>query len=81
MNAVLEELAKLHPHTRFLQVEAENVPELSVEYEIIAVPTFVFFKVRLNFRGAHSPAREGCRPCEWCQRRHDYPESGEPRYE
>ena len=29
-----------------LQLEAEDVPEISEKYEITAVPTFIFIKVR-----------------------------------
>ena len=28
-----------------LQVEAENFPEISLQYEVVAVPTFIFLKV------------------------------------
>lgn len=35
------------PHC--LQVEAEEFAELSLEYEVAAVPTFIFLKVRVMF--------------------------------
>lgn len=44
MNEVLVELAKQYPYVTFLTVEAEALPDLSEEYEISAVPTFVFLK-------------------------------------
>ncbi len=48
MSAVLAELAALHPAARFAAVEAESVPELSVQFGITAVPTVVFLRVRAN---------------------------------
>uniref|UniRef100_A0A3P8TZ03 Thioredoxin domain-containing protein n=1 Tax=Amphiprion percula TaxID=161767 RepID=A0A3P8TZ03_AMPPE len=58
MNEVMEELAKEQPHTTFVKLEAESVPEVSEKYEIASVPTFLFFKAgekvdRLD--GAHAP--------------------------
>lgn len=44
MNEVMAELAKEHTHTTFVKIEAEAVSELSMKYEIAAVPTFLFFK-------------------------------------
>ena len=44
MNAVLVELAKLHPAVAFAKVEAENVPELSERFDVTAVPTVVFLR-------------------------------------
>ncbi|KAJ1504327.1 Glutaredoxin 3 [Coelomomyces lativittatus] len=38
------ELSKLHPDLQFIQVEAENFPNLVDKFEIDSVPTFVFFK-------------------------------------
>ena len=32
-------------HLFFLQVEAENFPDISLKYEVVAVPTFIFLKV------------------------------------
>lgn len=46
MNAVLEEMAK-QPEFKtvhFAKVEAESIPEISVQYKISAVPTFLIFK-------------------------------------
>ena len=34
------------PTCMSLQIEAENFPELSLKYEVVAVPTFIFLKVR-----------------------------------
>jgi len=59
MNSVLVELAKdnEYPNIKFFKVEAESAPEVSLRYEIIAVPTFIFIK---NFElfdridGAHA---------------------------
>lgn len=58
MNEVLVELSKCHPDVKYLLVDAEDIPEISVEYDIEAVPTFVFVKNnqtigRLN--GANAP--------------------------
>ncbi|XP_075072129.1 glutaredoxin-3 [Mixophyes fleayi] len=58
MNDVMTELAKVHPEVTFVKLEAEAVPEVSEKYEIISVPTFLFFKNsqkidRLD--GAHAP--------------------------
>ncbi|KAM4581594.1 glutaredoxin 3 [Odontesthes bonariensis] len=58
MNEVMSELAKEQPHTMFVKLEAEAVPEVSEKYEISSVPTFLFFKAgekveRLD--GAHVP--------------------------
>ncbi|XP_048647358.1 glutaredoxin-3 isoform X1 [Marmota marmota marmota] len=58
MNDVMAELAKEHREVSFVKLEAEAVPEVSEKYEIISVPTFLFFKNsqkidRLD--GAHAP--------------------------
>ncbi|XP_069140493.1 glutaredoxin-3-like [Argopecten irradians] len=46
MNEVLEELSKdtQGAISQFFKLEAEDLPELSEKYEIVAVPTFIFFK-------------------------------------
>lgn len=44
MNEVLTELSNLHTGLKFVKIEAENVPEVAMEFEIIAVPTVVFLK-------------------------------------
>ncbi|ESO99023.1 hypothetical protein LOTGIDRAFT_238952 [Lottia gigantea] len=44
INDVLTELSKNTKNTKIVQLEAENVPEISQKYEIVAVPTVVFFK-------------------------------------
>lgn len=41
MDAVFTHLASLHPGVRFLRVEAEAVPEVSVLFGVAVVPTFV----------------------------------------
>lgn len=41
MDAVFTHLASLHPQLRFLRVEAEAVPEVSVLFNVAVVPTFV----------------------------------------
>lgn len=58
MNDVLKELSKHYPDVLYLLVDAEDLPEVSVQYDIEAVPTFIFLKNkqqigRLN--GAHAP--------------------------
>ncbi|XP_076815580.1 glutaredoxin-3-like [Clavelina lepadiformis] len=44
MNEVTKELAKKNPNVMFLCVEAEEIPEISLKYEVEAVPTFIFIK-------------------------------------
>uniref|UniRef100_A0AAQ5YGC2 Thioredoxin domain-containing protein n=1 Tax=Amphiprion ocellaris TaxID=80972 RepID=A0AAQ5YGC2_AMPOC len=63
MNEVMEELAKEQPHTTFVKLEAESVPEVSEKYEIASVPTFLFFKAgekvqRLAVSGSPGGAAE-----------------------
>merc|ERR1712168_1752649 len=57
MNDVLVEISKQHQNVKYLVIDAENLSEISLEYEIEAVPTFLFMKNkqqigRLN--GAHA---------------------------
>ncbi|XP_073239713.1 glutaredoxin 3-like [Porites lutea] len=59
MNDVMTELAKDNTHVKFYKLEAENLPEVSHEYEISAVPTFLFFKnqkVVDRLDGANAPS-------------------------
>ncbi|KAI9309636.1 thioredoxin-like protein [Cunninghamella echinulata] len=44
MNEVFGELSKKFPALQFLKLEAENFPEISEDYEISAVPTFIILK-------------------------------------
>ncbi|KAL0276651.1 UNVERIFIED_CONTAM: hypothetical protein PYX00_004176 [Menopon gallinae] len=46
MNTVLDEMARQPSFRRvhFAKIEAEVVPEISVQYKISAVPTFIIFK-------------------------------------
>lgn len=44
MTQVVHELAKELPQVLYVLVEAESVPEISLRYEITAVPTFIFLK-------------------------------------
>lgn len=46
MNTVLDEMAKQPSFkiVHFAKLEAEVVPEISVQYKITAVPTFIIFK-------------------------------------
>ncbi|CAI8057784.1 Glutaredoxin-3 [Geodia barretti] len=58
MNDVMVELAEEHPGVRFIRVEAEEFPEVSLKHEVVAVPTFIYLKGgrmvdRVN--GAHVP--------------------------
>jgi len=58
MNDVLKELARQYPNVKYLLIEAEELPDVTVSYEVEAVPTFLFLKNkqqigRLN--GAHAP--------------------------
>ncbi|XP_076006309.1 glutaredoxin 3 [Genypterus blacodes] len=57
MNDVMAELAKEHKHTTFIKLEAEAVPDVSENYDISSVPTFILFQAgaevdRLD--GAHA---------------------------
>lgn len=44
MDEVMVELAKQHPQVHMSTVEAEELPEISKQYNIAAVPTFIFIK-------------------------------------
>ena len=44
-----------------MQVEAEEFPEVSLKYEVVAVPTFILMKVSYNLR-VQMPGP----PC-WCE--------------
>ncbi|KAL3162517.1 hypothetical protein ABBQ32_010174 [Trebouxia sp. C0010 RCD-2024] len=44
MDVVFEELAKEYPVPQFLRVEAEELPDISEEYGVSAVPFFVILK-------------------------------------
>ncbi|XP_078482852.1 glutaredoxin-3 [Ciona intestinalis] len=58
MNDVMEELAKKNTNVVFLTIEAEELPEVSVKYQIEAVPTFIFIKNQQKIgklNGAHAP--------------------------
>eukprot|EP00271_Cylindrocystis_brebissonii_P007412 TRINITY_DN20928_c0_g1_i1.p1 TRINITY_DN20928_c0_g1~~TRINITY_DN20928_c0_g1_i1.p1 ORF type:complete len:431 (+),score=76.98 TRINITY_DN20928_c0_g1_i1:123-1295(+) len=58
MDAVLSQLATEHPEGKFLRVEAEEVPDISEEYSVSAVPFFLFFrngKVIDQLEGANAP--------------------------
>jgi len=58
MNEVLEELSKANNDVVFLKLEAEEVAEISMKYEVEAVPTFLFIKnekVIGKMNGADAP--------------------------
>ncbi|KAI8814536.1 glutaredoxin 3 [Cladochytrium replicatum] len=58
MNTVFKELASQNPGLVFISLEAERVPEISENYEIESVPTFVFVKgasVLDRVDGANAP--------------------------
>eukprot|EP00048_Salpingoeca_helianthica_P016297 m.231540 g.231540 ORF g.231540 m.231540 type:complete len:327 (-) comp18398_c0_seq1:37-1017(-) len=44
MNDILSELSNIHTAIKFVKVEAENVPEIAMQHQVTAVPTFVFLK-------------------------------------
>ncbi|KAF9080453.1 Glutaredoxin 3 [Mortierella sp. GBA35] len=44
MNDVFEELASKNSNIKFIKIEAEKFPDISEEYEIAAVPSFVLVK-------------------------------------
>ncbi|XP_068746688.1 glutaredoxin-3-like isoform X3 [Montipora capricornis] len=59
MNDVMLELAKDNSHVKFYKLEAENLPEVSLKYEISAVPTFLLFKNQKivdRLDGANAPS-------------------------
>ncbi|KAI7824638.1 putative thioredoxin-like protein [Gamsiella multidivaricata] len=58
MNEVFEELATKNTSIRFIKIEAEKFPDISEEYEIAAVPSFVLVKegkVVDRVEGANAP--------------------------
>jgi len=58
MDIVLAQLAEDTPHAQFFRVEAEEQPEISEDYEVAAVPFFVFLKdgvVVDKLQGANAP--------------------------
>ncbi|KAF9172015.1 Glutaredoxin 3 [Mortierella sp. AD011] len=58
MNQVFEELAAKNSALKFIKIEAEKFPDISEEYEIAAVPSFVFVKegkVVDRVEGANAP--------------------------
>jgi len=44
INELLCQLAQHFPNVKFVKIEAEKVPDISENYEIVSVPTFCFFK-------------------------------------
>ncbi|KAF9177436.1 Glutaredoxin 3 [Haplosporangium sp. Z 767] len=58
MNEVFEELAAKNSNIKFIKIEAEKFPDISEEYEIAAVPSFVVVKegkVVDRVEGANAP--------------------------
>ncbi|RKO86135.1 putative thioredoxin, partial [Blyttiomyces helicus] len=58
MNEVFEELSRKFPTLQFLKIEAEAFPDVSEEYEIAAVPTFLVVKngtITDRIEGANAP--------------------------
>ncbi|KAF8923016.1 thioredoxin-like protein [Dissophora ornata] len=58
MNEVFEELAAKNSAVKFIKIEAEKFPDISEEYEIAAVPSFVIVKegkVIDRVEGANAP--------------------------
>lgn len=41
---VLEKLDPIYPNIDFYEVDIEEVPEITTEYEVTAVPMFILFK-------------------------------------
>lgn len=58
LQPVMKELSnKVSSDVQFIQVEAENLPELSIKNNIIAVPTFILYKEGVEYdrvNGAHA---------------------------
>ena len=61
MNEVMTELAKTPQfvNVRFLQVESEDLPELTTKYQVTAVPMFIFLKNKIQI-----DQLEGANPAE-----------------
>ena len=58
INEALDDLAKEFINCIFLKVEAETLSEISLQYEIVAVPTVIFIKNKRvidRVNGAHVP--------------------------
>ncbi|KAJ3045287.1 Glutaredoxin 3 [Rhizophlyctis rosea] len=58
MNEVFEELSRQYPTLQYAKLEAENFPEISEQFEIAAVPTFVVVKngkIVDRVEGANAP--------------------------
>nr|QSX72247.1 glutaredoxin 3 [Halichondria panicea] len=58
MAEAMEDLAKEYLNSKFIKIEAEEFPEISLKYEVVAVPTFLLFKagkVVDTLNGAHVP--------------------------
>jgi Grx4 family monothiol glutaredoxin len=58
MLTVVDELAKEHQDVKFVKIEAEQYPEVTQNYPVKSVPTFVFLKQRkavANLEGANPP--------------------------
>ena len=50
------QLAKENPHVQFIKVNVDHAREIAEEYEINAMPTFIFFRTgtqRVRFAGAN----------------------------
>jgi Grx4 family monothiol glutaredoxin len=55
---VFHELSRTYPHIQHILIEAEALPELSMQYEIESVPTFIMLINALNihkFEGTNVP--------------------------
>ncbi|KAG0303046.1 Glutaredoxin 3 [Dissophora globulifera] len=58
MNEVFEELAAKNAAVNFIKIEAEKFPDISEEYEVMAVPSFVIVKegkIADRVEGANAP--------------------------
>ncbi|KAJ3051226.1 Glutaredoxin 3 [Rhizophlyctis rosea] len=59
MNEVFEELSRKYPTLQYAKLEAENHPDISEEFEIAAVPTFIVVKngkIVDRVEGANAPS-------------------------
>lgn len=56
MDTVVNTLGSIHPTVKFAKLDAEGASDVAEQFDISAVPTFLFFKVRYCLR---MPSRAG----------------------
>jgi len=63
MNALFDQLAQQHANLTFFKVDAEKLPELTEQFNVTAVPSFVFIK-----NGGPVARVDGANPSELAQK-------------